>query len=430
MYKYERLSLIFNELMKHKKVTVIGLSVLMKVSKETIRTDLRYLEKKQLVKRFHGGALLNMEFTFDEHLSSPNGIFHVSSLMDSKQSENNYFEEKIVMSPNKVCVLGSFNVDIISTLKRFPRQGETVVSENCIIGPGGKGSNQALAASRSNSSVYFMTKVGNDQFKDFAENHLKKSGIKKFSLLVSESHATGSAAIFVSKAEKDNQIAIYPGANTTLTEEEVLILRSQLESGTIFLTQCETNYSAIRQGINLARDEGAYVILNPAPYCDFVLDLINDIDLLTPNQSEAAEICGFPVNDLKSAAEAIDAIKSRGVKDVLITLGGDGVIFSNGHKKTYIPPFKSVVTDTTGAGDAFNGAMAARMANGVDITNAALFASAFASLAIEKEGAGNMPTEQQALERIKSQNNVKPVVLTENVIASLSASAVATYNAE
>jgi len=412
MYKFERLAFIYSELLKKKKTTVNELSDLMSVSKETIRTDLNLLEKKQLVKRFHGGAVLNIEFRFDSSPFPSDSIYQISGLLGDALFNPERNERGVNMQAGKVCILGSFNVDIVSTLERFPLKGETVIAEHCNIGPGGKGANQALAASNSNCSVYFMTKVGNDRFKDFAENHLKKSGIKSFSLLTSDSHATGSATIFVSRKEKDNLIAIYPGANRTFSDEEVLLILPQLDKSTVFLSQCEINFTALRYAIDMAKRQHAYVILNPAPYTAFVLDLLGDVDLLTPNQSEASEICGFPVTDLQSAAEAIKIIRLRGANEVLITLGGDGVIFSQGKNIIHIPPFKSVVNDTTGAGDAFNGALAAKISNGEDMIKAVIFASAFASLAIEKVGAGSMPQEKQALDRIRSQDFIRPVYLT------------------
>lgn len=256
-----------------------------------------------------------------------------------------------------------------------------------------------------------MTKVGNDQFADFAQTHLTQSGISHVTLLRSDTHPTGSAVIYVSEQEHDNMIAIYSGANTTISHDEVLLLTPSLNKGGIFLSQLEINTDALTKALELAKRKSCYTIVNPAPYSVNVLPLLPLIDLITPNQTEASLMSGIDVRSLQDAVKSIEIIKIMGAQQVLITMGKDGVVLSHEGDIFHIPAFSTVVTDTTGAGDAFNGALASQLSQNKHLNHAALYASAFASLAIEKTGAFNMPTDEHVQKRLMQQKNIQPELI-------------------
>ncbi|HGA5386686.1 TPA: ribokinase, partial [Salmonella enterica subsp. enterica serovar Waycross] len=301
---------------------------------------------------------------------------------------------------NKVCILGSFNVDIIAKVDRFPKSGESILASNTIIGPGGKGANQAMAASKCPVQVHFVGKVGNDHFGQMAHDHLSSSDIHSFTLYQDKEHKTGSAIIYVSEPAGENKIAIYSGANQYITEAEVASITSELVDAKILLTQLENNFTATALVLKMAHRSGVKTILNPAPYSDQAKECLPYIDYLTPNETEASQMSGVEIKDIESAKAAAQTIKSLGAKNIIITMGSQGALIYDGEQFTHIPALKAVSIDTTGAGDAFNGAFAAAIAQGQPLLSAAKFASAFASLAVEREGASNMPEYEAVLSRL------------------------------
>ncbi len=300
----------------------------------------------------------------------------------------------------RVCILGSFNVDIVAKVKRFPRGGESLLAESSSLGPGGKGSNQATAASRAGARVHFVSKVGKDQFSQFACDHLASSAIHSFRLYQSETEPTGNAIIYVSDEDGENMIAIYPGANKTITDEEIAEMAAELAESNVLLVQLENNISAILGAIKLAKAMGVTIVMNPAPYSSEVVQCLPYIDLVTPNETEASQLSGIEVTDIHSAKKAALAIVALGVPQVIITLGSQGALLYQNKQFQLIHPFPALCVDSTGAGDAFNGALAAALADGRPLLQAATYACAFASLAVELEGASNMPSHQQAVSRL------------------------------
>ena len=300
----------------------------------------------------------------------------------------------------KVCILGSFNVDIVAKVERFPKGGESLLAVGSTLGPGGKGANQATAGSRAGAKVHFVSKVGKDQFSQFAYDHLTSSEIHSFTLYQSDTEPTGNAIIYVSQENGENMIAIYSGANTTISEDEVAAITPELEDSDVLLVQLENNFVATLSAMKLAKALGVKVILNPAPFSNNALDCLEYVDLITPNETEASQLSGIEVQDLASAKEAARRIVSQGAKRVIITMGSRGALLLDGDQFQYIPAFPAMSVDTTGAGDAFNGALASSIANGQTLVQAATYASAFASLAVEREGASNMPDHEQVLARL------------------------------
>lgn len=298
----------------------------------------------------------------------------------------------------KVCVFGSFNLDITAFLDRFPEPGESLVARSSKISAGGKGANQATAALKAGANVHYIGKIGEDDFGYFARRHLKEVGFNAVTILSSNERATGNALIYVAGENAENMISVDPGTNMIVTEEEIKKCAPTIKCADVVLVQLENNLSAINQVIDIASN--AFTILNPAPFQPVSDELLSKVDLLTPNETEIYLLTGQKVTDKESAERAADYLHQKGVKQIIITMGAKGSLLSDHFSKTWIPCFPANPVDTTGAGDAFNGALAAQIANGQDIKQAALFSSAFAAVSVEYIGAACMTTYQQAIERM------------------------------
>ncbi|STV31522.1 putative ribokinase [Klebsiella pneumoniae] len=227
---------------------------------------------------------------------------------------------------------------------------------------GGKGANQATAALKAGANVHYIGKIGNDTFGHFARRHLKGVGFNAVTLLVAEEIPTGNALIYVAGNDAENMIAVDPGANMTVTDDEIAGCIPAIGCADVVLVQLENNLSAIEQVIDAGKQAGALVMLNPAPWQPVEHALLRKVDLLTPNATEAGLMTGRRVDSLTAAAEAADVLHAQGARNVIITLGASGALLSEHGVKSPIPCFPSHPRDTTGAGDAFNGALAARLA--------------------------------------------------------------------
>ncbi|AHN24867.1 ribokinase [Gilliamella apicola] len=300
----------------------------------------------------------------------------------------------------KVCVFGSFNLDITAFLDRFPMPGESLVASSSKISAGGKGANQATAALKAGANVHYIGKIGEDDFGYFARRHLKEVGFNAVTILSSNERATGNALIYVAGKNAENMISVDPGTNMIVTEEEIKKCEPAIKCADVVLVQLENNLSAINQVIDIANNSNAFTILNPAPFQPVSDKLLSKVDLLTPNETEAYLLTGQKITDKESAEYAADYLHQKGVKKIIITMGAKGSLLSDHSTKTWIPCFPANPVDTTGAGDAFNGALAAQIANGQNIKQAALFSSAFAAVSVEYIGAACMTTYQQAIERM------------------------------
>jgi ribokinase len=314
-------------------------------------------------------------------------------------------------------VFGSFNLDVVAVMKRFPMPGESLTAHNSMMGPGGKGANQATAALRAGARVHYIGKIGNDDFGMFARRHLEKTGFDAITLFTCKEKPTGNALIYVAGDDAENMISVYPGANTTVTAAEVTRCQPTVAAADILLVQLENNLSAIQRMIDNARAGGTFVIMNPAPWQKVSDALLAKVDLLTPNSTEAMQLSGVKVTDFASAQRAAEVLHRKGARQVIITLGTSGALLSvAGQAPLRIPLFPAQPLDTTGAGDAFNGALAARLASGDELTQAALFAAAYASLCVERSGAAHsMPSYAEALARLQAYPECVPETLGECV---------------
>lgn len=296
----------------------------------------------------------------------------------------------------KVTVFGSFVVDLMGRTPHLPAPGETVKGTVFKMGPGGKGFNQGVAAHKAGADVTMVTKLGRDSFADIALNTMKELNMDSGRILFSDTTETGCALIMVDENSSQNEIVVILGACNTITDQEVDSLSDLLDESEYLLTQLETNVSSVERIVDIAYKKGVKVILNTAPVQPIEDELLSKIDLITPNEVEAEILTGVKVDSEEAADQAAQWFFARGVKNVLITLGGRGVYINTGDKKGIIPAYKVNAVDTTGAGDAFNGGLLAALSEGKDLWEAADFANALAALSVQKIGTTpSMPVRQE-----------------------------------
>ena len=295
-----------------------------------------------------------------------------------------------------VTVLGSFVADLAFRTHRIPVWGETLMGNEFKLGPGGKGSNQAVAAARAGGRVSFISKLGPDPFGDMARALYKSEGIDTQFLFTTQS-ATGAAAIIIDAHKGENAIIVVPGACFEVTAEEVDQARALIAGSAIFVAQLELPLPVVEHGLTLAHSLGVPTILNPAPAAPLPESIYRHIDYITPNESEAAALTGVPVSTVADAEKAADAFLARGVPNAIITLGAQGVFVKNAQVRAHVPAVNAgKVVETTGAGDAFNGGFAVALSEGMGLVEAARFGCATAGISITRPGtAPSMPTRAE-----------------------------------
>jgi len=300
------------------------------------------------------------------------------------------------MSKKWVTVMGSFVADLAFRVDRVPAWGETLMGPSFQLGPGGKGSNQAVAAARAGGRVSFISKLGPDPFGDMARNLYAKEGIDTQFLFKTES-PTGAAAIIIDAQKGENAIIVVPGACFEVTTNEVDSARGLLADSSVFVAQLELSLPVVEHGLALAHSLGVPTILNPAPATALPESIYQHVDYITPNETETAILTGVSVTDIASAEKAADAFLARGVRNAIITLGAQGVFVKNATIKAHVPAINAgKVLETTGAGDAFNGGFAVALAEGMDIVAAARFGCATAGISVTRAGTDpSMPTRSE-----------------------------------
>jgi ribokinase len=291
-----------------------------------------------------------------------------------------------------VTVMGSFVADLAFRTNKLPAWGETFMGNSFQLGPGGKGSNQAVAAARAGAKVSFISKLGNDPFGDLARSTYRQEGIDTRHLL-STTTPTGAASIIIDEHTGENSIIVVPGACFELTPQEVDQMKDLIAASAIFVTQLELALPTVEHGLKLARSLGVPTILNPAPACKLPESIFQYCDYVTPNETEAEMLTGIKVSTLADAEQAADAFLARGVRNAVITLGAQGAFVKNASTRAHVPAFNAgTVVETTGAGDAFNGGFAVALAEGRDILQAARFGCAVAGISVTRPGtAPSMP---------------------------------------
>jgi ribokinase len=292
-----------------------------------------------------------------------------------------------------ITIMGSFVADLAFRTHRIPAWGETILGASFVLGPGGKGSNQAVAAARAGGKVTFLCKLGQDAFGDLARRTYAEEGIDTRFVFNAADQGTGAATIIIDEARGENAIIVVPGSGYLITKAEVDKARKRIAESVIFMTQLEVPVPVAEHGLQLARSLGVTTILNPAPAVPLPESIYPLCDYLTPNETEAASLTGLPVNNLADAERAADALLARGVGSVVVTLGAQGAFVKNSKITQHVPAVEfGPVVETTGAGDAFGGGFAVALAEGADIASAARFGCAVAGISVTRRGtAPSMP---------------------------------------
>jgi len=286
----------------------------------------------------------------------------------------------------RIFVIGSTNTDMVVKTTHLPRPGETVLGGVFLMNAGGKGANQAVAAARLDARVIFMCKTGNDIFGQQSKQLFADEGIDTTYVFSDSEHPSGVALITVD-ARAENCIAVASGANAYLLPDDLANAADAIEQSDIVLMQLEIPMETIEYAANIAHAKGKTVVLNPAPAQLLSESLLQRVNILTPNETEASMISGVPVTDTKSACEAARAICAMGVQTVIITLGAKGALIYTTDFQAEIPVEKVEAVDTTAAGDVFNGALAVALSENREITDAVQFACKAASISVTRIGA-------------------------------------------
>jgi len=285
-----------------------------------------------------------------------------------------------------VLVIGSSNTDLIIKMARIPKPGETILGGEFASAGGGKGANQAVAAARAGGAVTFIARVGRDLNGAEAVARLAAAGIDVSHVSRDANRPSGVALIFVSQTG-ENSIAVASGANDKLSPADVRKAKSAFRRARILLIQLETPLKTVAASIELAAAAGVPVVLNPAPARPLSARLLKRVYLLTPNESEAEQLTGVAVTNAAAAARAADRLLSRGVHNVVITMGSRGAFVAGKNVRQWVPGFAVRAVDTTGAGDVFNGSLVVALAEGQPLLVAARFASAAAAISVTRLGA-------------------------------------------
>lgn len=296
------------------------------------------------------------------------------------------------MDVRPVVILGVFVADTTYRAERLPRMGETILGRGFSLGPGGKGSNQAVAAGRLGSETHLIGRIGADAFGEMALAVWAEAGVTP-AVVRDPERPTGAACIFVDDSTGENAIIIAPGAAAKLSAADLDAQAHLIARAGVFVAQLEQPLAAAARGLLIARKAGVTTILNPAPAQALGDDILALCDYLTPNATEAGEIAGIRVEGLEDARAAGDALLARGVKAVVITLGERGALYHAAGRSEVAPAVAAgPVVETTGAGDAFNGGFASALARGMEPFEAVRFGCAVAGLSVTRAGAAaSMP---------------------------------------
>lgn len=307
---------------------------------------------------------------------------------------------------SRVIVVGSANTDLTVKTEHLPRLGETVTGDEFMVSYGGKGANQALAALKAGAGVTFLAKIGTGQYGNLLYDHLIQSGLPSKGLLRDETKPAGLALIMVDK-EGRNQIVIVPGSNGHFVVEDVQSFEPLLRTGSLLLTQLEIPLPTVEHALRLAKARGMTTILDPAPVSPLPPSVYSLVDILTPNEIEAGSLTERGIETSAEAEKAASILLSRGCRTVIITLGARGALLSRAEGVELFPPFPIRPVDTVGAGDAFNGALAAALACGKSLPEAIRFANAAGALSTTRRGAQESLPEKTEVEHLLTEKGTQ-----------------------
>lgn len=288
--------------------------------------------------------------------------------------------------PTRLTVIGSTNLDLTIRSSHLPLPGETVIGSSFQRHFGGKGANQAVAAARLGAGVQFIGKVGSDAFGEEAHAQLIAEGIDVTHLYRSSTSSTGTAIILVDDSGR-NSIVVVPGANGELTAQEVKLAAETIRRSQYVIAQFEVPIAAVLEAFRIANAGHVITILNPAPAGEIPDELLKRSEICTPNETELAHLTGLPVGTLEEIEAAARALRKRGAREIIVTLGERGIFMLDGFGAKHFPaPEVQAVVDTSGAGDAFTGALAVFLAEGCPIREATRRAQLAAALSVTRAG--------------------------------------------
>ncbi|MEL6236151.1 MAG: ribokinase [Pseudomonadota bacterium] len=295
-----------------------------------------------------------------------------------------------------IVILGVFVADTAYRAARQPVMGETILGESFALGPGGKGSNQAVACGRLGAETAIITKLGADDFAQMALKTWAEAGVTPAISRAPDSY-TGAAYIFVDAATGDNAIIIAPGAAALISPEDIEAEAARIQAASVFVTQLEQPIDAALRALQIARAAGVTTVLNPAPAAELPAGLLGQCDYVTPNETEAEALTGIPVATEDEARAAALRLIEMGAGAAVITLGARGALFQAPGRSEMVPAFSAgPVVETTGAGDAFNGGFAVSLARGEDPVAATRYGCAVAGISVTRPGtAPSMPSAEE-----------------------------------
>lgn len=298
-----------------------------------------------------------------------------------------------------ICVIGSLNMDLVVRSPQLPSPGQTISGGPFATYPGGKGANQAVAAARLGGQVAMIGRVGDDGFGAQLRDGLAHDGIDVAQVLSVEATASGIALITVQE-DGQNTIVIAPGANAALSVADIEAAADQIRQSGVLVLQLETPLETVAAAARIAHEAGVKVLLNPAPAQPLPSELLGYVDVLLPNQTEAALLSGMAANDENEAVEAAQHLRSFGIDYVVVTLGDQGALLVGPEGLQRVSPHQVKAVDATAAGDAFVGAFAVAVAEGHDYGTALVWGNAAGALAVTAAGAQPSLPTRTALESL------------------------------
>lgn len=287
---------------------------------------------------------------------------------------------------HKILVVGSSNTDMVIKADHLPRPGETILGGTFFMNPGGKGANQAVAAARLGANVSFICKTGSDIFGHQSQQLFEQEGIDT-SFIFSDSRNPSGVALITVDSHAENCIVVASGANANLMPADLMSAQKAIEEADIVLMQLEIPMETVEYVARVACENNKTVVLNPAPARPLSKELLRNLSIITPNETEAEMISGVKITDMASATEAARVISNMGVDQVIITLGAKGALVYTSGLAEEVASFKVEAVDTTAAGDIFNGALAVAISEERSLKEAVRFAAKAAAISVTRVGA-------------------------------------------
>ena len=295
----------------------------------------------------------------------------------------------------KITVVGSSNMDLVVKSERIPVTGETILGGDFVMVPGGKGANQAVAAAKLGAKVYFIAKLGDDIFGTQSLSNFRKEGVNTTYVTQTKEAPSGVALINIDN-NGNNIIVVAPGANSTLSPDDIRAAENDIASSGALVAQLEVPVETIEFAAKMAHKHNVCFILDPAPARQLSAELLGMVDVLTPNETEARLLTDIEVTDDDSAMAAAKKLLESGTKAIILTMGTSGFLLATNDETKLVPAKKVDAVDSTAAGDVFTGSLAASLAAGKTLLDAALFANHAAALSVTKIGAqSSIPTLEQ-----------------------------------